>query len=224
MEGGGGGGGGGGSSAAFKLGFPKRKALKAEKAAISAEQREEITEAFALFDVDKVGSIDYHELKVAMRALGCDVRKAEVKALVADYSKDGSERVDFEAFLAISAFDSGSAGRPFASPRARSRFPPRALHPYRFPSVSEKYLARDPEAEFRKAFALFDEEGTGAISLKNLKKVARELGEDIPDTELEAMIEEVRGCARAPFPPILLHLPHRRALAPILSSCLLAPV
>ncbi len=62
-----------------------------------------LPQAFRLFDTDKVGSIDYHELKVAMRALGCDVRKAEVKALVAEHSKDGSERVDFEAFLAISA-------------------------------------------------------------------------------------------------------------------------
>jgi Ca2+-binding EF-hand superfamily protein len=32
-------------------------------------------EAFDLFDTDKSGSIDYHELKVAIRALGFDVKK-----------------------------------------------------------------------------------------------------------------------------------------------------
>jgi hypothetical protein len=34
--------------------------------------------AFELLDTDKDGSIDYHELKVAMRALGSDPKKAEL--------------------------------------------------------------------------------------------------------------------------------------------------
>ena len=34
-----------------------------------------IKEAFELFDTDKTGTIDYHELKVCMRALGFDVKK-----------------------------------------------------------------------------------------------------------------------------------------------------
>lgn len=42
---------------------------------LSEEQKQEIKEAFDLFDTDKTGTIDYHELKVAMRALGFDVKK-----------------------------------------------------------------------------------------------------------------------------------------------------
>jgi centrin-3 len=49
---------------------------------------------------------------------------------------------------------------------------------------------RDPYDEIKTAFALFDEEGTGKISLKNLKKVAREIGENMKEDELKAMIEE----------------------------------
>lgn len=42
---------------------------------LTDEQKQEIKEAFELFDTDKTGTIDYHELKVAMRALGFDVKK-----------------------------------------------------------------------------------------------------------------------------------------------------
>lgn len=42
---------------------------------MTEEQKQEIREAFDLFDTDKSGSIDYHELKVAIRALGFDVKK-----------------------------------------------------------------------------------------------------------------------------------------------------
>jgi centrin-3 len=55
--------------------------------------------------------------------------------------------------------------------------------------VIEKIQERDPLDEIRRAFALFDEEGTGKINLRNLRRVAKELGENIDDEELQAMIE-----------------------------------
>lgn len=71
-------------------------------AALTDEQRQEIKEAFELFDTDKDGAIDYHELKVAMRALGFDLKKAEVLKLLRDHDKTNSGLLEWEQFNKIS--------------------------------------------------------------------------------------------------------------------------
>lgn len=54
----------------------------------------------------------------------------------------------------------------------------------------EKMAERDPADEMSKAFTLFDDDQTGKITLRNLRRVARELGEEVDDEELFAMIKE----------------------------------
>lgn len=124
---------------------------------MSEEQRQEIKEAFELFDTNKSGTIDYHELKVSMRALGFDVKKAHVVELMKDYDKGNTGVIDFNDFNDI---------------------------------MVQKIADRDPTEEVKKAFKLFDDDNTGKISLKNLRRVARELGEALSDDELQAMIDE----------------------------------
>ncbi len=56
--------------------------------------------------------------------------------------------------------------------------------------MAEQYSLRDPEEEIRRAFELFDEDRKGKISLKNMKRISKELGEAISEEELQAMIDE----------------------------------
>lgn len=49
---------------------------------LTEDQKQELREAFELFDNDKTGTIDMHELKVLMRALGFDVKKPDIIRIV----------------------------------------------------------------------------------------------------------------------------------------------
>lgn len=135
----------------------KSKPGRAGKNELTEEQKQEIREAFELFDTDGSGTIDAKELKVAMRALGFEPKKEEIKKMIADIDKDGSETIDFSEFLEM---------------------------------MTAKMSEKDSREEILKAFRLFDDDETGKISLKNLKRVAKEIGENMTDEELQEMIDE----------------------------------
>eukprot|EP01028_Stygiella_incarcerata_P004230 TRINITY_DN1905_c0_g1_i2.p1 TRINITY_DN1905_c0_g1~~TRINITY_DN1905_c0_g1_i2.p1 ORF type:complete len:168 (-),score=68.15 TRINITY_DN1905_c0_g1_i2:261-764(-) len=130
---------------------------KHRKFELTEEQKQEIKEAFELFDTEKTGRIDAHEMKVAMRALGFDVKKEHVLRILEEYDREGTGTIDFNDFLEV---------------------------------MTEKISQRDPDEEILKAFRLFDDDSSGKITLKNLRRVARELGETMTDDELQAMIDE----------------------------------
>merc|ERR1712230_259032 len=72
---------------------------KKAKGGLTEEQIEEIREAFNLFDADNSGAIDVRELKAAMRALGFEVKKEELKKMISDIDNDGNGSIEFQEFL-----------------------------------------------------------------------------------------------------------------------------
>lgn len=76
----------------------KTKRVRTE---LTEEQRGEIKEAFDLFDSENKNCIDTKELKVAMRALGFDAKKEEIKRILADVDKNGEGVISFEDFYDI---------------------------------------------------------------------------------------------------------------------------
>uniref|UniRef100_A0A8C2YNJ7 Centrin-4-like n=2 Tax=Chinchilla lanigera TaxID=34839 RepID=A0A8C2YNJ7_CHILA len=56
--------------------------------------------------------------------------------------------------------------------------------------MSIKMSEQDEKEEILKAFKLFDDDNTGSITLNNIKRVAKELGENLTDNELQEMLSE----------------------------------
>merc|ERR1712028_289623 len=101
-------------------------AKKKAKGGLTEEQIEEIREAFNLFDADNSGAIDVRELKAAMRALGFEVKKEELKKMISDIEM-----------------------------------------------MTGKMGEKDTREDIEKVFKLFDDDNTGKISLRNLRRVAQ---------------------------------------------------
>jgi len=56
--------------------------------------------------------------------------------------------------------------------------------------MAQRIAQRDPQEEIIRAFQLFDSNGKGYILLDDLRRVAHDLGENLQEDELRAMIEE----------------------------------
>ncbi|KAH7396491.1 hypothetical protein DE146DRAFT_39623 [Phaeosphaeria sp. MPI-PUGE-AT-0046c] len=158
----------------------KERLARADLSELSEEQREEISEAFNLFDLDKDGYIDYHECKVAMKALGFEMSKQEILGVMERYG------------VATAAQNTVGGSAAAAAAKGKAAAPPRRLLSFQAfqQLMAQRIVARDPQEEIQRAFELFDEGGKGRITLQDLTRVARELGEGLSHDELVAMIEE----------------------------------
>lgn len=68
---------------------------------LSEEQKQEIKEAFDLFDTEGKNEIDSKELKVAMRALGFEPKKEEVRKILQEIDRNNEGIIRFDDFFEI---------------------------------------------------------------------------------------------------------------------------
>jgi centrin-3 len=76
--------------------------VRKKRREVTTQQLQEVNEAFQLLDSDKDSKIDYYELKVALKALGFDVKKDEILRLFRSYDPQDTGHISRDDFIEIS--------------------------------------------------------------------------------------------------------------------------
>ncbi|CAN8325421.1 unnamed protein product [Cochlearia groenlandica] len=151
-------------SSSFRLRSPSLNALRLQR-------------IFDLFDKNGDGFITVDELSQALSLLGLDADLSDLESAVESCVKPGNPGLNFEDFASLhktldeSFFDGGGDDDDLSSPES----------------------AAAEESDLKEAFKVFDENGDGFISARELQAVLKKLG--LPEGEemerVEMMIESV---------------------------------
>lgn len=138
-------------------------------AKLDERQRDQINDVFSVFDVNKDGRLDYHELRFCLRALGFELPKSETYPYLVKY---GVQPIDWDPKRECTP-----VWREFTQPIWQG-------------IAGTLMYNRDPVEECHRAFKLFDVEGKGIITLDDLRRTMREIGQSMEEQELQSMIKE----------------------------------
>ena len=138
----------------------KKGSKRVERPGLSSEEVDEIKQAFDLFDTNGTGKIDPKELKAAMQSLGFDSKNPMIYQLIADLDTPEAER------------NGGINFDDFVD------------------AINDKLGDKESKEGIRRIFDLFiDDPNADTITLSSLKKISKELGENMSDEELKDMLE-----------------------------------
>lgn len=127
-----------------------------------------------------------------MQSLGFEAKNATIYQMIGDIDKDGSGNIDFDEFLDM--MTAKMSDKDSRDDIMKVRLHLTTCHTHSTPVTSTRLSRQTQHALLLRAgsdtasvlpvqvFNLFDDDNTGKISLSNLKRVAKELGETMTGT------------------------------------------
>ena len=146
------------------------KKVEMKKVIISSDEGDEIKNAFEFFDSNGDGKIDAREVRNAMQKIGYDENNPTVYEVVTELDNPRNKK-------------NGVTFNDFVQ------------------TVNYKVPEKETLEDLRKVFNLFlDDPNSNTTSLESIKRVADELGENIEEVELNAMLNKAsKSGARLTF-------------------------
>lgn len=130
-----------------------------QQQSLSPEEYEEIKQAFDLFDTNNTGKINPAELKQAMQSLGFDSRNPTIYDMICELeTPEANKRGGIDIDQFVDA-------------------------------INNKLGDKETKEGIRRIFELFvSEPGSDQITSNDLRKIAKELGENMSKEELDDML------------------------------------
>jgi len=136
-----------------------RKVKKQTPSNLNSEEVQEIRNAFELFDTNNTGKISPTDLKQAMQSLGFDTRNPTIYNMIAELETNDAAK---QGGVSFDTF---------------------------LDAVNYKLGDKESREGIRRIFDLFiDDPDTKTITINALKKVSKELGENMRPEELTEML------------------------------------
>ncbi|CAK9234678.1 unnamed protein product [Sphagnum troendelagicum] len=154
----------------------KRDRNRDRSQGLTDEQKQEIREAFDLFDTDRSGSIDANELKVAMRALGFESKKEDIKKMLDKIDEDGSGVIEFDEFVKMMTAKMGERESKEEIKRAFRLFDIDETGRISFPNL--KRIAKElgeilSDEELREMIQEADRDGDGEVNEEEFYRIMK---------------------------------------------------
>lgn len=133
---------------------------RVDRPGLSQDEIDEIRQAFDLFDTNQTGKIDPKELKAAMQSLGFDTKNPTIFQMISELDTPESQK---KGGIDFDTF---------------------------VEAINNKLGDKETKDGIRRIFNLFiDDPQQETITLSSLRRIARELGEQMSNDELKDMLE-----------------------------------